>query len=422
MKRGQVIIAAVFVIIIVALLGFVIAGMLSTESFSVVKNLHGIQALNIAEGGLRFTITTSLAADSDYSDNVDFGPVALGNGSFSVHYTYKEEKNCSVEVTGTVQGISRTVRSGFRNGGGSFGGSLPFNVQYIQYSGGGGGATLTVNGDARIYGDYYYNGPIAMEGSAQQEDGTIYSTSISTSGTAGYASWEAAPPVDMPAWENTYYDNILTATNSSAASSITFNSSNPINLAGQTLYYRSITVAWGASITGPGTLVATGKPSGTGDITVNYGQGVGSGVKFIANDDFIYSGGSSFTNSVEVYAKGDVQILNGLTVPAGSLLYTSGEGTVGLDLEGPVTATMLAPYGTVTTAGGWDIYGLIFCNTMDPGDSGTISGAIICYSPSTIGGSVHLIEDASYLPPSVTGLEGDDTTSSFEVSGWQEVY
>ncbi|MGB9613648.1 MAG: hypothetical protein ACPL4K_05715, partial [Candidatus Margulisiibacteriota bacterium] len=117
MKKGQIIIAAVFVLVIVAILGMVVATMISTESFSVSKNFRGIQALNIAEAGIRFTIATSLAADSDWSDNVDFGPVSINPGYFTVHYVSKAKKSCILEVTGTVGDVNRKVRMTAKKGG-----------------------------------------------------------------------------------------------------------------------------------------------------------------------------------------------------------------------------------------------------------------------------------------------------------------
>ena len=425
MKKGQMIIAAVFVMVLVTLFGLSASLILSSESISITKNYYGIQALNVAEGGVRFTITSSLETDNDWTNQADFGPVTLTPGTFTVHYIAKEKKSCTFEVTSVVKEISRTVRVTLKKS--DIG--LPFNFDFAQYSGGsGGGATLIINGNAVIDGDYYYYGPISMRNSAHQINGTLYSTSITLSGTASYASWEAAPPVDMPAWDNTYYNNILTATNSNTASTLTLGFGQTLALNGATRYYRSVTINWGATITGPGTIVATAKPSGTGDITMNYGQGVGPGVRFVANRDFIYQGGSNFSNSVEVYVKRRINTLGGVTVPAGSRLYSFRTGNSAITLNGNTTATILAPYGQITTGNGYTVSGLLYCNQISPGSSGTIRGAIVSNLSSTIGGSVTLIYDPAYLPTIVPGLPGSGTGSgesgvgSLEASDWTEIY
>ena len=417
-RPGQLIVVVVFVIVIFALLALVVASQIAGEGDSTIKNLNGVKATNVAEAGLRYVALHSLLGDPDWTNNPTTETKTFGPGSFTITYLNPRLPTAgTIEVTGTVNGVSRTIRSYFDQAGSL----LPFNVQYIQYDAGGGGATLTFNGAALISGDFYYNGPIAMGGSAQQVNGILYSTSISVSGGAHYASWEVCPAVDMPVWNNAYYDLILSQTASNGANDPNMGYGDSISLNGGTLYVKDFSMGYGATLNGPGTVVATGQPSGNGDIIINSaGSTVGSGIRFVAKRDFTYTGGSNFGSSVEVYAKRNVNIQSGLTIPQGSILYSSATGANGLYLGGNVTATMLAPYGTVYTSGGWTMRGLIYCNTIDPGDNETIRGAIICLSSSTIGNSMKLIEDSSWLPQSVIGLSGE--LSTFECAGWGEVY
>ena len=194
-KKGQLLITAVFVLIIVAVLGMVAASTISTESFSVARNWNGMQALNVAEGGMRFTIATSLCADSDYSDNTDFGPISLNPGFFTVHYTFKSQRNCSVEVTGTVTGVSRTVRTKAKK---ISGGLQSIANDYSVYMGGGGtGATLgnnsTINGDAFITGNLIMGNRAAVTGDASAT-GTI------TGGTVMGSTETGDPAPAQPAY------------------------------------------------------------------------------------------------------------------------------------------------------------------------------------------------------------------------------
>ena len=416
-RGGQLIVVVAFVIVIFALLGLVVASQIASEGSATVQNLYGIQALNVAEAGLRYMAENRLLADMNWANNPTTETLSFGPGSFTITYaTPRVSQVATVDVTGTVNGVSRTVQSTFDQSGSL----LPFNVQYIQYDAGGGGQTLTLNGAAQIIGDFYYNGPIAMGGSATQTGGVLYSTSLSVSGGASYTSWEVCPAVDMPAWDNSYYDLYLSQTASNGANDPNLGYGQSLNLNGGTAYYKSFSMDYNATVNGPGTIVATGLPSGTGDINISYGPGIGPGIRFIAAHNFNYQGGNDFVTSVEVYAKNNVNILNSRVIQPGSILYSKGSGTNGIDLEGPTTATILCPYGTISTGGGYIMRGLLYCNRFGAGNNETIRGAIICYSSTTIGNSMKLIEDSSWLPKSVIGLSGE--LSTFECSGWGEIY
>ncbi|MFA5113058.1 MAG: hypothetical protein WC529_02045 [Candidatus Margulisiibacteriota bacterium] len=425
LRNGQIAIISVFVLVTFAFLGLIIASLLSSGGVSALKNLHGIQALNVAEAGTRFTIATSLAADSDWSNNADYGPISFGPGTFTVHYVNKAVRGCTMEVTGTVQGVSRTVRTGLRKPLSSAGG-LPGVFDYGMYiAPPGGGDTLYIEGDARVYGDFYYYGPIAMGGSAHQLDGTVYSTSISFSGTSSCASWEPISSGEIPPWDNTYYAAITREAMTSTSETLTLGWGQTLDLAGRTLYYRNIAINWGSTVIGPGTLCATATPSGNGDITINYGEGIGRNVRFIAQRDFIYQGGSSFVNTFEAYCNRQLRILSNLTIPS-SVLYSgyTGDNAIEIDPAQVYRSVMLCPYGEFTFGGGQQIEGLVYADSIGASSSGTFRGAIVSYGTSTLGGSLHIYFDASYLPDSVIGFGGGTGTSSgeLEVNDWDEVY
>ncbi|MFH1390592.1 MAG: hypothetical protein ABIH56_07745 [Candidatus Margulisiibacteriota bacterium] len=425
-RKGVTLVAVVFIILALTMLVISLSSLFFSGSSLAVRGYSSLRTFYIANAGQEYYLKL-LGEDQDWSTPPSSETKAFNGGFFSIGTSSASKDSIVVTVTGvlTTEGIAyiRVIRPTINRTGG---GGLPFNFDYAQYSGSGGGATLIISGNARIYGDYYYNGPISMRNSAQQLDGTIYSTSIALSGTAGYASWEASPPIDLPTWDNSHYDGILALTNVSAGSSLNLGWGDILNLNGNTLYYRNVTIGSGATVNGPGTLVSTGKPSGNGDIIINYGAGIGGGIRFVANRYFTCQGGSSITVSFEAYSKSGTRIYNGLTVPSGSILYSSYNGNRALNLQGNITATMLAPYGRINTSGGWTIRGLLYCTRLVPGSSGTIRGAIVSQTTSTLGGSLALYYDEAYLPTLVIGLGGSGTgeggVGSWEAADWLEIY
>ena len=106
LKPGQMLVGAIFVIVIFSILGIELASLLSSEGYSTIQNYSGVRALNVAEGGVRFTVATSLAATAIWSNSSlkKFGPVTLSPGTFSVTYDSISQYDVTFEVAGTVSG------------------------------------------------------------------------------------------------------------------------------------------------------------------------------------------------------------------------------------------------------------------------------------------------------------------------------
>jgi len=425
--KGQVIVAAVFVLVIVAALGMVAVSMLSTESFSAAKNWHGIQALNVAEAGLRFTIATSLAADSDFSDNTDFGPITLNPGTFTVHYVSKQKKQCVVEVTGTVQGVSRRVRSSFKKGG------LPYQFSdYGLYAGQSDsiGDLVRFYNDSKIIGNFYYYGPIEIKGSRPppcQTEGVIKSTSIDPSPDVGipnyYESWEAISSVEPIAWNNTYYDNWLTVAASNAASSLTLSGNSTLNLAGGTRWYRSVTVKDYAKIIGPGTICATAMPSGTGDFILQDNAQVSGEVRIIARDDVQIINYAGTTGTVEIIARDDFDMdHNSYTTGQNNKLYCR-NGDFTMNNNAIARGSVLVPYGKITCYTNTQIKGLVYANEFQAYDRATLEGGAVFQEVGNFYNRSMVIQNNDLLPPTLPeGISAEATSGSWEVSDWGEVY
>lgn len=427
--RGQVLIVAVFVLVILTLLGLVVVSMLSTESYSVIKNLHGIQALNVAEGGMRFTIATSLAADSDWSDNVDFGPVSLGPGSFTVHYVSKAERNCNLQVTGTVNGVSRTVGALFRKGG------LPSQfTNYGLYAGHLGGTWRPVNffDDSKIIGNFYYLGSVWIFGQRPppcQTDGTIYSTYIFPPPWVGipnyYESWEAITHIDPVYWDNTHYDTMLTLAASNAAQSLDLNGDQTLYLNGQTRWYRGIRVRDNAKIIGPGTICATAMPSGSGDFEIEDNAVVSGEVHIVARDDFKMQDNARLIGTVEVIAKDNFDMDHNSSTSFGCILYTrkSGPGAFTMNNNAIARGSVLCPYGEVVLYTNSQLQGLVYANGFQAYNRATLEGGAVFYDVGNFYNRSMVIQNSNILPLTLPeGLSAESSGGGFEVSNWGEVY
>ena len=430
MRKGQVIIAAVFVLVIVAFLGMVVVSMFSTESFSAVKNLHGIQALNIAEGGMWYTMTTKLAGDNNWTDNGDFGPINLGAGSFSVHYISKASKNCVIEVTGTVQGVSRKVSAEFKQGG------LPF--QFYDYGVYGGnpvsvGDTVTFYNDSKIVGNFFYYGPIRILGSrppACQTDGVISSYSIDPPSPGGipdyYASWEAITTTESVRFDPTYYDNLLSIAASNTASSLNLSGTSTMNLNNKTYWYRSIQIEDDAIVYGPGTLCATAMPSGTGNFDLNDNAKLVGKVVVVARGEVNINNSATTVGSVEIICLKKFGVNHNATPSTeGGEFFTrsTANNAFSLSNNAIITGCILAPFGDVTAFTNSQFRGLVYGNKCMVYDRGTLEGGAVFLEVGNFYNRSMVIQNPDLLPENLPpGLSSETTVTGFGYYDWDEVY
>lgn len=411
-KKGQTLIGAVFVVVVIALLAIVAASLLSGESFSSAKNYQGIQALNIAEGGIRFTIATSLAADSDWTNNADFGPINFFSGTFYVHYVEKTVRTCQVEVTGTVNGITRVVRARLKRSG------LPDAFDYGIYCNNLKSQTLYVQNNATIYGDFYYDGPVVMQNSARLLNGTLYSDSLSLQNGATAASWEPiSNPVPPPDFDSSYYDNLLLQTGHSAAGPLNLANGATLNLAGQTLYYTSISISNNAQVIGPGTLVAT-----TGNFNLTNSASIGNDVTVIVSGTSTLGNSASVGSDFNLISQGSISNVNNQNIPPEAVFFSY--GNVSFSNSSQFWGSVLAPSGEVSSGNATTFNGLLYAKKLSLSNSSRLNGSAAVNEIGYFTNSVIVTYDPSKFP-TVTpqGLGG--SAGSAEVVGiseWAEYY
>jgi hypothetical protein len=424
MKRGQVLIGAVFVMIIVALLGRMVVSLISTQSFSAYKNLQGIQALNVAEGGIRFTVASSLAADTDWSNNTNFGPVSLSPGTFTIRYLLKGRRTCWIEVAGTVRDVTRVVRFRVRKGA-----QFPYQfTDFAAYAGGVNvGGPLTFQNASKIIGSFFYFGSIIMQNSflPVQSGGIIESVTISPPPETGipsyYEAWEPIASADLVSFDPTYYNYWLTVAATGSAANLTLNGANR-DLNGGTLWVRNLDMKNGATLTGPGTLCATESINANDSVFIGKIRLVcrGTGINAV-----LFDGTTYWTATAEVIAMDQLNFDGSATTSANSILYSSGEATaVLLQHNTIVSGALLAPYGLITSKNSGWIRGLTYAKAYDAFTDSILEGGAVLTSAGTFHNQTQVIQNPDVLPPTLPlGVTYEGTpSSSFEIYGWKEAY
>ncbi len=396
-KKGQLLITSVYVLTIVAILGIVAASTLSTESFSVARSWNGMQALNVAEAGMRFTIATSLCGDSDFSNNADFGPVSLDPGYFTVRYTFKSQRQCSVEVTGTVAGISRTVRTKAKKTGG---GLQSIANTYPIYMGGSGTGTVIGN-NSTIIGNAYIVGDLTL-GSGTTISGDATATGSITGGTiTGSSETGAPPPPSPPSLEADYYDGQIALANTSPTyiGNITYSGS----LSPGAYYIKGNVTIGNLTLTGVTTIVATGT------ITVGSNKSIGDNLTVIAAGAVAIGNNTNIGNSGLWYSGTSIAIGNSgdvgnVTAGSGTAFITPGNIYTGnsCSFDGFIYAG-----GSFTGGNNMDFSGLLAANQVTLGNNATLS-----VNPAVI--------DFNSLPGITGGT--DAALPGMDVTDWGEVY
>ncbi|MCU0641131.1 MAG: hypothetical protein MUC35_03460 [Candidatus Margulisbacteria bacterium] len=404
-RKGQVLVAAIFVLVIVSFLGLIVTQMLSNEGFSALKTLHGIQALNVAEGGVRYTVTAKLAPDTNWYDNNDFGPVSLGSGTFTVRYLAKQMYRCTLEVVGTVSGVNRTVRASFKRVGG---GLQSLAAQYTFYGGAGGtgsssfGLNTVINGDIMVNNDIDLNGAVV--------NGTVEATGTitDTGGVTGTTISNIPPPESRPSLETTYFDNYIATANTTPT--YTGNRTFSGNLAPGTYYIKgNVTLdTLTLSLTEETVIVATGT------VSIGNNKVIGDNLTVICAGELSFGNNNSIGNDGLWYSGTSITIGNAaevsISIGAGTAFITPGDFTVlnspagdSNDLSGFIYAG-----GTATLGNNSNMDGLISAGNLVTGN-----GLNLTTNPEAI--------DFNSIPGIIcAGLEGD--AAGLYNEDWVEFY
>lgn len=409
-KKAFALIVAIFVVMVFSVLGAVMVSLLSGESISVTNDIRGLQALNIAEAGIRYVVASSIIPDPDWSNNSDVTKT-FGPGSFAVIYLQKSKTHVLLESRGTVAGVTRTVQASVDMTGGS-----PQTFGFGLFAGNQGGGPLIVQNSARVDGDFYYNGDVTMKNTSNVS-GTLISKSLTLQNSATCASWEPlpVPPLAPPTFEPSYYDTILGETTKSATSALSLTGTQVLNLNGETKYYTSITISNSAMVNGPGTLVAT-----TGNLIAQNSTIIGSNIRFIVKGTSTFSNSTQVGSTTEVISQGSITIQNGQDFPKDNLLFSHGD--ILFNNSSYFYGSILAPDGTIMSINSTKFRGLLYGESIDLQNTTNLRGSVIVDSVGVFSNSSVVTYDPAVLPAAwPIGFQGSGFYG-ITVSGWREVY
>ncbi len=120
-SRGVSIIAAIFIIVILAFMGTMLVSLLNTATFSSLNDMQSAQALYIAEGGIQralryLQLEGGRCQDITTVDAALFTNIALGDGAFTVTailFRQVPSERLTVAVNDVAAAISATATAGY---------------------------------------------------------------------------------------------------------------------------------------------------------------------------------------------------------------------------------------------------------------------------------------------------------------------
>ena len=359
-------------------------------------------AIRLTESGIRTSeIESFYVADAGVNKAVWYLATPTGSGGKGVTWrttgsyeafgwggyllTVRDYATNEVQIisTGEVGGIMKTVSQIATLGG------LPAAFDYAVYCNSG----TSYTGNVIVHGDVYMNGNTSFGANASFTDGYVYhptGTSLSGSGTWTDGGAKTPEP-GFPAFDTSYYDNLITAAYGVPAGNQTY-SDTTLNLAGSTIYVNgNVTISGNTTINGPGAIVATGAINQSGNTYTS------SAPKFISNGN-LYIAGNAYTTGATYYSATQITAEGNTRVDVGSMLSK----------------------GAVALAGNLNLSGIVFSNSGTSFVSGNpiIRGALVANGFNPFSGNANVTFDDSKFPTTLpTGFTA--STITVKKGGWR---
>ena len=363
----------------------------------------GFKAVWISEAGLADAVKRLKNSEITLSDGQSSAipSTSFGGGSYSVSLS-RTGNYITLISTGTFNGRSRIVEQIE-----TLGGLFPTAFNYAVFGSNSNTATLSIgntnSATVVISGDLFYGNGISnpsetvqVRNNSQVINGLIYADSVTGGGTFTKATSNPNPVPTYPSFSTTYYDNQITIADSAPRSSLTLSGSSNLNLAGQTLYYNTVTIKNTATVTGPGTIVARQA------VTIQDSAAIGQNVNFIG--------------------KASITFQNSATVQQGGSFY--GRGNIVLNTNTNVNSSLLTPGSGVIVRVQDDatFKGIIYADVVDLNNNAIVNGSVVAnrFSSNVISNNVHLTFNSSYLPSSVPTGFTSQLSYTQKANSWQE--
>lgn len=408
-KNGFVLLLSIVIMIV---LSAIVAGLivnLTTDIRGTAVQMNDAKAFWIAEAGIadavkrlkNSEITLSVGGSNSSISNVSFG-----GGTYSVSMT-RPVSDVVLTSTGTYNSQSRqitqteTVTSTL---------NFPSAFSYAVYIGTNPSGNHTINiGNTNAHtvivsGNVYYNptagtDSVVVKNNSQVINGYIYADSVTGGGTYTQAPSYPSPAPTFPSFTKTTYDNAITQAESDASVNLTLSGVANLNLAGQTLYYKSVTIKDNATVTGPGSIVATKA------VDIKNSSGIGAQVNLI---------------SAKV-----ITIQDTTTVQSGGLVYS--QTNVIVKDNANVISVLMAPEANqqVKVLNSATFQGIIFADIANVQDDAVVRGSVVAneLQSDNIINQAAITHNSSYLPASLpTGFTTTTTyTYAKKANSWAEV-
>ncbi len=370
--------------------GLIIA--LTTEFRAAKIQMNDQKAFWLAEAGMADAVkrlkNDEINLNDGATDNSTMANVSFAEGTYSVVLT-RTGNDISTVVTGTFGGQSRVLNTTF-----TFSYGLPPAFSYALFGGNTNAQTFKVGNNntamALISGDLFYNATagvdiVDVKNSAQVTNGVVYADQATGGGSYTLVTTVPSPLPTYPSFTSTFYDNKITTAEANSSGNFTLSSNNNLNLAGGTVYYDTVTIKNTATVTGPGTIVATKA------ITIQDQAAIGADVNIITKKDVTIQDSATVQSGGSIYARTDITVKNSANVTSSLLAPDSGQ---------QITVSQTA-----------QVSGILYTDKAVLKDDTVTQGSVVAnkFGSNQIEGNAHLIFNSNVLPHTlpqgITGIE-----------------
>ncbi len=400
-KQGFVLLLSLILMATLAAIVGALAITLSGNFRALSGETNGLKTFWIAEAGTADAVKRLNNDEINLLDgeSTSFQNNSFGGGSYSVSVS-RSGLDISIISTGTINGLTRIVKEiqTMTN-------AWPTAFNYAVFGSNTNGVTLEIGqtnpATVAISGDLFYNATagtdtVMVRNNSSVTNGLVYADVVTGGGTYTKASSNPNPVPTYPSFVSTYYTNTIATGEATASANLVLSGSSNLNLAGQTVYYKTVTIKDNATVTGPGTLVATKAT------TIRDSASIGSGVNVISNQAVLIRDSVIFASGGTVFSNQDINLRQ--TVNVTSALLAPGSGDV-VEISDNATFT-----------------GIVYADRAQFINNGVLNGSVVVnrFVNNQISNNFHATFQSSYLPQTIsTGFTSNESYGQ-KANSWQE--
>ena len=326
--------------------------------------------------------------------------VSLAGGLYSVDLA-RQGNDVTLTATGTMNGQTRQVQQ-IR----AISSSFPIAFKYAVFSDNSNDVTLKIGNNSSatvsISGDLFYNAnpgvdTVEVQTASAVTQGLVYADTVTGSGTYTKASGNPNPVPTFPSFDRTYYDQVISTADVQASANLDLSGNSVLNLAGQTYYYKSVTIAGSAHVNGTGVIVATKA------VTIKDSTVMGSGVYIISKKAITVQDSATTDTNCVLFSLEGITLKSTVNVRGSLITIESGD--------------------VVTLQDSTVFAGIIFAYQAKLIDSAVVNGSVVAhrFTNNQIANNVHATFNDSYIPINIpTGFTGNVSYAN-KANSWREL-